>query len=179
MLYLALLRGINVGGNNKVEMKKLKTTFEQVGMKKVKTYINTGNVIFSDDTHQKKDLINTLETAIEKTFGFHVKVLLRTFDEIKSVIDNLPQNWQNNSDMKCDVMFLWEEVDDPQILTQLDFDNKMEDIKYLPGTVLWRINRDKITKSGILKIIGTPLYKKMTIRNCNTVRKLYSLMQIN
>ena len=66
MIYVALLRGINVGGKNKMDMKLLKQTFEQAGMNDVVTYINTGNIIFSYKDHSKTELSTILEEAIHK-----------------------------------------------------------------------------------------------------------------
>jgi len=177
MIYVALLRGINVGGNNKVEMKKLKTSFEEAGMQNVKTYINSGNVIFRDEKYTQKQLTKMLESAIEKDFNLKIKVLLRTIKDIEKINKNLPTTWKNDSTMKCDVMFLWEEIDSPDILNQLPKTPATEDLNYLPGTVIWRVDRENLTKSPILKIVGTKIYKQMTIRNCNTIRKLLELMQ--
>lgn len=69
MIYIALLRGINVGGNNKVAMLELRSVFEQAGMKNVTTYINSGNVIFESELSKNK-LASMLELAIEQKFGF-------------------------------------------------------------------------------------------------------------
>lgn len=176
MIYVALLRGINVGGNNKVEMKKLKATFESLGLSNVTTYINSGNVIFVSKNSPEK-LVIELAKAIENDFGFAVKVLLRSFDQIKVVNKALPSSWLNNQDMKCDVMFLWPEVDSEKILSELTIKKDIDEVKYVAGTILWRVDRDKVTRSGLMKLAGTPLYKQMTIRNCNTARKLLELMQ--
>ena len=71
MTYLALLRGINVGGKNKVEMARLKTLFESIGCGDVRTYINSGNVIFTSNRVAAR-LRTSIEKAIAKEFGFHV-----------------------------------------------------------------------------------------------------------
>ncbi|MDQ3501393.1 MAG: DUF1697 domain-containing protein, partial [Actinomycetota bacterium] len=76
MVYVALLRGINVGGKNKVEMKKLKATFEGAGMTDVTAYINSGNVVFKSTARKAAELEAKLEKAIERDFGFSIKVLL-------------------------------------------------------------------------------------------------------
>lgn len=177
MVYVALLRGINVGGNNKVDMKQLKASFEDAGMRAVKTYINSGNVIFVGDETDPTTLTEILETIIEKTFGFRVKVLLRSIDDIRAVADRLPETWQNNADMKCDVLFLWEQYDSPSVLQQLTIKPDLEDVEYVAGAILWRVDRQNVTRSGLIKLVGTDLYKHMTIRNCNTVRKLLLLME--
>ena len=111
MTYVALLRGINVGGNRKVDMKALKATFERAGMGDVRTYINSGNVIFGSDSRDKVSLARTLEAAIEADFGFPVRVLLRDAEDMRVLVDALPDEWVNGSEAKCDVMFLGDEVD--------------------------------------------------------------------
>lgn len=77
MIYVALLRGINVGGKNKIEMRKLKATFEKAGMSEVTTYINSGNVIFSDSRRKPPRIVSVLEKAIAADFGLQIKVLIR------------------------------------------------------------------------------------------------------
>src|SRR4051812_6155577 len=108
MIYVALLRGINVGGNNKIAMSELKATFEKAGMTNVSTYINSGNVIFEDTSHSIPQLTKVIESAIERDFGFAVKVLIRDLPAMEAVIKTLPDAWVNDDAMKCDVMFLWE-----------------------------------------------------------------------
>ncbi len=176
MVYVALLRGVNVGGNSRVEMPKLKLVFEKIGFEKVKTYINSGNVIFETVKQAESTLADRLEETIEETFGFKVDVIVRSQTYIKQILDQLPRDWLNNENMRCDVMFLWEDIHDPHILNELMIKPDIEDVKYVSGAIIWRIDRKNAAKSGALKIIGTPLYKKMTIRNCNTVHKLYSMM---
>ena len=68
MIQVALLRGINVGGNNKVEIKKLKTTFELLGFENVVTFINSGNIIFEDLSKGQEVMVNEIEKAIKQDF---------------------------------------------------------------------------------------------------------------
>jgi uncharacterized protein (DUF1697 family) len=176
MMHVALLRGVNVGGHGKVDMRQLKDVVEAAGMTSVKTYINSGNVVFATDMPDRATIASTLEDAIEARFGFAVRVLVRSVDEIRSIVDALPADWTNDQTMKCDVFFLCDEVDRPAILDELDFDPGMEDVRYVPGAVLRRVDRENAAKSRLTKIVGTPLYRQMTVRNCNTVRKLLGLM---
>ncbi|HSX17769.1 MAG TPA: DUF1697 domain-containing protein [Candidatus Saccharimonadales bacterium] len=176
MTYVALLRGINVGGNRKVEMAKLKLTFEQLGFSNVRTFIASGNVIFNTDSTNEAELTKQIEKAIEKDFGFSVSVLLRNLLSIEKLVKAIPNSWVNDKVTKCDVMFLWKEADSPAILKQLSSDPRIEDVKYYSGAVVWRIDRDKASKSRMLKVVGTTLHKQMTVRNPNTVRKIYDLM---
>ncbi|TAK89725.1 DUF1697 domain-containing protein [Patescibacteria group bacterium] len=177
MVYVALLRGINVGGNNKVEMAKLKLTFEQLGFTKVKTYINSGNIIFEGPDQNHLQLASQIEAAITKDFGLNIPVVLRNLKQIQAICKAMPETWVNNSVMKCDVLFLWEEVDNKSALEAMSVKRDIVDLKYVPGAVIWRIDKENVTRGGIDKFIAAPIYKKITIRNCNTVRKLKTLME--
>lgn len=177
MVYIALLRGINVGGNNKIDMKLLKQTFERVGMNDVVTYINTGNIIFSSESLSKDELSKILEEAIHNDFGLQIKVMVRSVDDVREIMNAIPDTWKNDKEMSSDVMFLWEEVDDESVLENLVMKPNIDTVTYTPGAILWSVDKENITKSGKSKIIGTKLYKQMTVRNVNTARKIYELMQ--
>lgn len=166
-----------MGGKARVEMPRLKKLFEDLGFDHVSTYINSGNVVFHEAKRQHADLAELIETAIEKEFGFPVKVVVRSQQDIEAIAKALPDKWQNNADMKCDVMFLWEEYDKPDVLQGLTIKPELEDVRYVAGAILWRVDRQNVTKSGIMKLVGTPLYKHMTIRNCNTFRKITAMLQ--
>lgn len=177
MVYVALLRGVNVGGNNKIEMSKLKQTFERLGFTNVKTFIASGNIVFQANGKDKHLFIQEIESAIKSDFGISIKVLLRDLESMNKLVKSIPSSWVNDKQMKCDVMFLWEEADSEDILKQLPFNPDIEDIKYVQGAVIWRIDRNLVSKSRMFKIVGSKLHKQMTIRNPNTVRKLFELMQ--
>ena len=177
MIYVALLRGINVGGKNKIEMRKLKATFENAGMGNVTTYINSGNVVFTDNRRKPPRIVAVLEEAIAADLGLEIKVLIRDLPAIKKVIKALPKQWTTDARMRCDVMFLWEGFDRKDVLEKWTIKPEIEDVKYVPGAVIWRIDRDNVSRSRMTKIVGTDLYRGMTIRNSNTVRKLAELME--
>lgn len=176
MIYVALLRGINVGGNNKIDMKMLKQVFEQAGMESVKTYINSGNILFKSDNPSKEKLAAILEDVIHTHFGLSIKVLIYHAEEFHAIAKVLPDHWLNDKEMKSDVLFLWEEVNEEKVLDQLFLKPETDRVIYVPGAVLWSVDRDKVTKSGMVKIVGTEIYRKVTIRNVNTVRKLVDLI---
>ena len=178
MVYVALLRGINVGGKNRVEMARLKIAFESLGFTDVKTYINSGNIIFADSSHAQPELIGIIEKAIEIDFGFTVKVVVKSYEQIKTMATALPNTWVNDNTMKGDVMFLWEAVDNKDVIKQLIIKPDIDIVKYVPGAILWRVDRQNVGRSGLMKIVGTPLYQQITVRNVNTLRKLYALMSV-
>ena len=177
MRYVALLRGINVGGYGKVEMPRLKACFEARGLKNVSTFTNLGNVFFETGERDRSRVIKNVEGAIENEFGFRVPVVLRTAEEIARVVKAVPTRWVTDQRMRCDVMFLWPEVDSRSILKEVPSQTDVEDLKYVPGALVWRIDRAHIGKSKVRKLIGSTLYKNLTIRNINTVRKLHELLK--
>ncbi len=163
VVYVALLRGINVGGKKRVDMKQLKAAFEEAGMTSVRTYINSGNVIFSSTIRSHTRLTELLEEAVAGCCGFKVRAL--------------PKSWVNDTTMKCDVMFLWDDVARPSVAKEIPVKPEIEELKYVAGALIWRVDRSSVTRSGQMKLAGTPLYKRMTIRNCTTARKLLELME--
>jgi uncharacterized protein (DUF1697 family) len=176
MIHVALLRGINVGGKNKVEMARLKRLFESIGCRGVRTYINSGNVIFADD-RPPATVRTSIEDAIVAEFGFPVRIVLRDRDSMVSLVESIPEAWRDDVTMRCYVMFLWEEFDEPTVLDRLRIKQEIDDVTYVPGAVVWRVDRDKLTRSGMAKLPGDALYQAMTIRNSTTVRKLAEMMR--
>ncbi|MBS6504139.1 MAG: DUF1697 domain-containing protein [Clostridium sp.] len=177
MVYVALLRGINVGGKNKIDMKLLKETFVRTGMESVTTYINSGNVIFTDMKHTKTEITNLLEEAIFRYFQLNIKVLIRSLNDFEHMIKVLPESWRNDKNMRSDVLFLWEEFDRKTVINELKIKPEVDTVMYVPGAILWTLDKVNITKSGLNKFIGTDVYKKMTARNFNTTRKIYEIMK--
>ncbi|HHV85426.1 MAG TPA: DUF1697 domain-containing protein [Petrimonas sp.] len=175
MIYVGLLRGINVGGNNKVEMKKLKTTFESLGFTNVITHINSGNIIFESNSIQQGNITAKVEKAIKNDFQLDLNVLVKDINSIVRIFENLPATWVKDKTMRTDVMFLWEKFDFPEVIEKLRT-NPVDNIKYVPGALLWNVEGENYSKSGMLNLMGTDLYRNMTIRNVNTFRKIHQIM---
>jgi uncharacterized protein (DUF1697 family) len=176
VVYVALLRGINVGGKSKVEMPRLKAAFEALGCKDVMTYINSGNVVFRDE-RTVKELVSLIEATIKKEFGVEIHVVLRNLPNIRKLCQEIPDSWANDPKQKTDVLFLWNEIDNADILNKVARDPKLENVRYVAGALIWNIGRENVTKGGGVKLIKTDFYQHMTARNINTVRKLYEMMK--
>lgn len=177
MRYVALLRGINVGGANTVRMTELKAAFESAGMADVRTYINSGNVLFSTGLDDQTRLAALLREAVSHRTGVDVGIQLRDERQLAATVEAIPAAWTNNDAMKCDVVFLEADVDGAGILAELAPRDGIEDALYVPGAVVWRVDRANATRSRLTRIVGTPLYGRVTVRNCNTARKLAELLQ--
>jgi uncharacterized protein (DUF1697 family) len=175
--YVALLRGINVGGNNKVEMSRLKECFLSLGYKNVVTYINSGNVVFETRKTRTHTLAAAIESAIQDVFGFTVKVLVRDRAVIEKICLIVPQAWVNDKDQRCDVLFLWDEFANQNSLNLIATNPKVDTLLYVEGAIVWQLDKRNYSASKMRDLIGTKLYKSMTGRNINTVRKLAELLQ--
>ena len=99
MKYVALLRGINVGGNKKVERKRVKTFFEYLGGTNVSTYINSGNVVFEFEG-DREELFDKVKTNLKNEFGFEIPVLIKTQQELREIAKAIPKEWQNDTEQK-------------------------------------------------------------------------------
>jgi uncharacterized protein (DUF1697 family) len=171
MRYVALLRGVNVGKERRVDMKKLKATFESLGYVNVSTYINSGNIIF-ESKDQQKDVLKKIKADFKKNFSFDVPFLVKTEKEIRKISNAIPKDWKNDTAQRSDVAFLFPEIDFKKTVDDLPVKKEFIDIRYVKGAIFWNISRKNYNKSGLNKIVGSKLYNFMTIRNVNTCRYL-------
>lgn len=173
---MALLRGINVGGNFKIDMKALKAMVETLGFKHVSTYINSGNVLFVSDL-DPKSIQSMIESGIKTQFGLSLSIMIRDAQNIADLCAAFPKQWVNDADQKTDILFLSEVVDRPETVSLIRHDPKIDTLIYVKGAIGWNVSRADYPKSGMKHFIGNPVYKNMTARNINTVRKLNDLLQ--
>ena len=172
MKYVALLRGINVGGKNKVKMETLREILSVAGFQNVKTYINSGNVIFETAKTDDKKLAKKIEKAIEKEFALKIKVMVRRIEEIESIIKNNPFAGQFENDKDLHVFFLDEElsVEKRELLLSNNNENEMFAVQNCEIFYLLRIS---FLDSLIGKdYIGKKLKVSATARNWRTVNKI-------
>jgi len=174
--YVALLRGINVGGHASVSMKALKSCFEKLGFQGVSTYINSGNVIFRNSRKSISTLVQHIESGIKKHCKMDIRVVVKSKRDIATICKRLPQRWVTDKAMRTDVMFLWDDVDTPELISQIATNPDVDHLVHTKGAVIWNVDRRDYGRSKLPKIIGTRLYKNMTARNANTTRKLLELM---
>lgn len=175
MLHLALLRGINVGGNKRVPMSELAEVFTAQGMTSVRTYINSGNVVFAPPQGVASDAVaRQLADAIAAAFGAEIPVVVRSAESLRPVLGALPSDWANDSNHKSDAIFFL----DPQAREGLRVREGIDEVIDVAGVVLWRVARANQTRTGLLEALGTPAYRLMTIRNINTLRRLGALLGI-
>jgi uncharacterized protein (DUF1697 family) len=170
--YAAFLRGINVGGKNKIKMETLRETFAALQFENVQTYINSGNVIFETAETNDKKLAEQIENAIEKEFSLNIKVMVRTIDEIREIINNNPFDGQFENDKDLHVLFLDEEM--PEEKRELLISNNSENEKFVVrgGEIFCHLKNGFASSLLGKDYIGKKLKVSATARNWRTVNKV-------
>ncbi len=175
MKYAAFLRGINVGGKNKIKMETLREMFAALGFKNVKTYINSGNVTFETAKTDDVKLAAKIESAIEKEFVLKIKVLMRTIDEIKAIVANNPFDGRFENDKDLHVFFLDEELPAEKRELLLSNNNENEQFVVRNREVFCWL-RGGVSDSLMGKdYISKKLKVSATARNWRTVNKIAEL----
>lgn len=176
MRYIALLRGINVGGNNKVPMAELRAAFEQLGFERVSTYINSGNVFFDTEAANDEKLIATISQQLRKSFGFDIITMVISVDELRDALQNVPNWWGLPGTDKHNAIFVIAPVTPADIEQVIGAAKpEYEKIKAHGQVIFWTAPFKTFNRTRYSKIVGTSVYKSITIRNANTTRKLLEL----
>ncbi|WP_421829540.1 DUF1697 domain-containing protein [Larkinella sp.] len=175
---LAILRGINVSGQKKVQMNELKHLFEELNCRQVKTYIQSGNVVFTHSAADEEQLARQIEQKIEETFGFQVPVLTRSLGELADIVAQNPFLEEEHTEVdKLHVTFLsnapdtlnLDKIKDLSLGTDRFVLSGKELYVYCPGGY------------GNTKLSNTFFENKLrvtaTTRNWKTVRELLKMMQ--
>jgi uncharacterized protein (DUF1697 family) len=176
--YLVLLRGVNVGGRNKVPMAALRELLDSHGHTKVSTYIASGNVIMSSD-RSAATIKRELEEALPKTFKLDselIAVLVLTRAQLRAVVRDKPKGFGDHPETyHSDAIFLMG-IDSTTAMEVFDPRPGVDRVWPGDGVIYSQRLSAERTKSRLNKAISTPLYKSMTIRSWSTTLKLLELM---
>lgn len=172
MKYIALLRGINVGGKNMIGMEILRAMFASLGFENVTSYINSGNLSFESAAADDSALAAKIHDAIEKEFGFDISVMVRTAAEIDEIIANNPYIGRFDNDKDLHVFFLGSELSAPQRTMLMDQQSDKEMIT-IDGRTIYYLLKISVVDSSLGKgFIDKKLKVPATARNWRTVGKL-------
>lgn len=175
--YLALLRGINVGGNNIIRMADLVACFEKMGFADATAYIQSGNILFKADEQDKAALTGKIERTLSDAFNYNSRVVVITYKQLKSVVENAPgQFGKDAARYRYDVLFLKEPLTTRAAMKSISVRDGVDRAYEGKGVLYFSRLIVKATQSHLQKIIALPMYQNMTIRNWNTTTKLLALM---
>jgi uncharacterized protein (DUF1697 family) len=177
-IYVALLRGINVGGKNIIKMTDLKAYFEALGLEKVETYIQSGNVIFSAGEVDQVRLENRLEEVLSAAFSYDSTLVVRSYAELKATVSQAPPGFGSEPDAyRYDVIFLKQPMTSSAAMGSITTKEGVDQAFAGEGVLYFSRVTSRASQSRLTRIISLPIYQNMTIRNWNTTTKLASLME--
>lgn len=178
-LYVALLRGVNVGGNNLIKMTDLAAFFEALGFTQVRTYIQSGNVIFCADESDQSKLTARLEDAMSKAFSYNARLVTRSYAELKDIVSLAPEGFGSDpSTFRYDVIYLKEPLTASEAMESISLKAEVDQAFSGNGVLYFSRLISRASQSRLTRIISLPVYQNMTIRNWNTTTRLLSLMEV-
>lgn len=176
--YVALLRGINVGGSNLIRMAALKACFEAEGFCDVATYIQSGNVLFTSSRANQRTLTGRIEQALSKTFVYQSRVVVRSFAQMKATVENAPKGFGRQAmRYRYDVIFLKDPLTPDEAMKSVTAKPGVDRVFAGDGVLYFSRLISRAAQSQLSRVVGTPAYQNMTIRNWNTTVKLFDIMK--
>ena len=163
--YVALLRGINVGGKNLIKMADLKACLEGDGLEDVVTYIQSGNVLFASPETRRAEISDRIEAMLGETFGY------------RATVDRAPAGFGGDpARYRYDAIFLKAPLTARTAMKSVPTKEGVDRADVGPGVLYFSRLTSRATQSRLSKIVGTPVYRNMTIRNWNTTTKLARML---
>ena len=178
MRYILLLRGINVGGKNKVSMSDLKVLLTELGFEDVASYINSGNLFFSS-VESYESCISKIKHLLEMNFDFSIPFTLINKEDYLKEKENIPEWWYQEM-ARRDVLFFSCDLDRSKILDFIDISTFHNEIVYIgKNAVFWgKYDESEYLKTTYhKKLIKQDFYKQITIRNGNTFEKIVKILE--
>lgn len=176
--FLALLRGINVGGQNVISKAELVRCFEELGYAGVRTYIQSGNVLFRSPETRVAELTRTIETRLSERLGQPVRAVVFPRARYRAAVRAAPAGWGRDDDRKHNALFTLRGTTPRRAVAQLPV--LKEDIEWLavgPGVLFWSISKEHQTRTTWMKVAASPVYQQVTVRNHRTVFRLLELLE--
>ena len=175
--YMALLRGINISGKNKVVMAELKKEFESLKFEDVKTYLNSGNAIFSSRENIEK-ITKQIEEMLKKNYDFKIPVFVIEQEKLKDILEHAPTWWGSDDKAIYDnLIFIIPPLSFKEVFEEIgEAKEDLEKIQNYNDVIFWSFGRKDYQKTNWWpKTANTNVSKKLTIRTANTVRKIVSM----
>jgi uncharacterized protein (DUF1697 family) len=176
--YVALLRGINVGGNNLIKMSDLRNSFGKMGLTEVETYIQSGNVVFSSKETDKAKLTALIEKALSDAFGYESRVVVISGGELERVVSQAPKGFgRDSAKYRYDVLFVRDPLTASEALQEVSLTPGVDTAHAGDHALYFRRLVSKASQSKLNKLGQRPAYRNITIRNWNTTIKLLEMVK--
>jgi uncharacterized protein (DUF1697 family) len=176
--YIALLRGINVSGKNKIAMSELKANFVELGYMAVITYLNSGNVIFSSDVDDRAVLSSTIKSMIKNKFDLDIPIFIISQKELEDILNNAPDWWgDDNKEIYDNLIFMFPPLSYDEFYSEVgNPKEEYEKVYNYKNAVFWSFSRKDYQKTNWWsKTAGSNVSNRITIRTANTARKVVGI----
>ena len=177
MEYVALLRGINVGGNNKVVMSELREQIEAAGFGHVRTYINSGNLLFEAEA-PREDVAQAVEDILARHYDFPIRLALLTGQDYLAQLDELP-DWWHDEVARRDALFYTRGLDRDHVRERIEaMELGDEAVHFGEHAVFWgKFDEKSFLKTAYHKrLLREDFYRQVTIRSGSTVEKIAAML---
>jgi uncharacterized protein (DUF1697 family) len=174
--FVALLRGINVGGKNLIRMPDLAACFRDDGYRDVRTYIQSGNVLFGADHTAGREIESAVERTLEQRFEMPILVVIRSRDELAETITAAPAD-HGSADLRSEVIFLKHPLSAEEAYAQLpELRAGVDSVALGPGAIYFSRVAAQASKTRITRLMALPVYQQMTIRSWRTTTRLLEML---
>ena len=176
--YIALLRGINISGKNKVPIAELRKCFETLDFMEVKTCLNSGNVIFSCKDTDAAELVNRIERMIQHQFSLNIPVFVIPQEELADILRHTPDWWgTENQEIYDNLIFILPPATFPDVYYEIGAPKEgLEQIQEYQSVVFWSFSRKEYQKTNWWpKTASVSIGSKLTIRTANTICKIVEM----
>ncbi len=173
--YVALLRGINISGKNKIAMPELKALFSDMGFAEPSTILNSGNVLFSSDNEDTAQIGHQITDKIREVFGYEVPVCVVELEHLKRILNHAPEWWNTDDKSRYHNLIFILTGESPEDICALigDPSEGKEQIMIFEDVIFWSYDLGCYQKCNWWKRTATNgIAEKLTIRTGNTVKKI-------
>ena len=183
MKYIALLRGINISGKNKISMPELKKLLEENNYQNVSTYLNSGNIIFECNIDNKETIMDNIHTLIKTKFLLDIPVYITTDKELENILNNSPKWWgSSNKEIYDNLIFIIPPTKYEEVYNTIGSPKEgLEQIEEYNNCIFWSFDLNNYRKSNWwVKTASTDIKDKIAIRTANTMKKnIRNMTKIN
>ena len=179
--YVALLRGINISGKNKIPMPELKKGFESLSFENVRTYLNSGNVLFATKEKDAAEIRNRIEKMIKKQFSLDIPVFVIEVNTLEDILKHAPKWWgTDDKEIYDNLIFILPPVTFEEVYREIGEPKEgLEQILEYNNAVFWSFDLKKHRKTNWWpKTASLPVGSSLTIRTANTVRKIVEMRRV-
>jgi uncharacterized protein (DUF1697 family) len=175
--FLALLRGINVGGKNLIAMPALAECFRESGYEDVRTYLQSGNVLFRGKPERGPKLEDALERMLQRQFDVPIPVVVRSREELAATIAAAPAN-HGSDQLRSEVFFLKHPLTAEEVLAQMPpLREGVDSVAPGPGACYFSRVAAQATKTRITRFMSMPIFQQMTVRSWRTTSRLATMLE--